>query len=565
MVSRIVKKTLRLLVTSVFQKFKSRRLSDLSPHVKPTVNMVTTWDTRCGIAAYSTFLTTELRRRVKLQIVNIPDKSAASPYFPILGFETGRSNSLVHVQFAYGMFSDLKLWKSKRLSTFAALLFYSGLAFGNSKVVTTFHELMKEAKTGSMIGVLYTKLLNKVICNVSDLIIVHTQENKRLMETLYGVDRLKIKVIPMGSPQMPIFLDKAECKRKLGLSEKVVITLPGFISRHKDHSIVVKLLPSLDKNVHLLIAGGTRTSEDVDYCKEVKHLVKQFNLVDRVTFNDDFPISPIILNATDIAILPYKYASESMALRLLVAYQVPTITSDLSVFREIYQEYGCMELFKTGDGNDFLAKTQSLLSDGQKRRSLKEKCRNMWNATKWSAIAAKHAETYLEVFSAHADALYDTDKQKERLDWLKANRSGISLEIGCATGFVTNYVGTDVGLDTNEYRLKLAKYRYQEKDFVVSNALYLPFKDKAFDTVLIPEILEHVPIPLAQKIVSEAQRTGKKMLITLPNAGKPNYDKSLVETPEHVWFPTKEIVQQLVKNCQIEFTRENDFILVHAT
>jgi len=51
------------------------------------------------------------------------------------------------------------------------------------------------------------------------------------------------------------------------------------------------------------------------------------------------------MNATDIAILPYRYATESMMLRLLVAYTIPTITSDLSVFKEVKQEYDCIELF----------------------------------------------------------------------------------------------------------------------------------------------------------------------------------------------------------------------------
>jgi hypothetical protein len=62
-----------------------------------------------------------------------------------------------------------------------------------------------------------------------------------------------------------------------------------------------------------------------------------------------------------------------------------------TVFQEIYQDYGCIELFKTNDSKDLLAKTQSLLSDGQKRQVLKEKCPGIWSATKWSSIATKYA------------------------------------------------------------------------------------------------------------------------------------------------------------------------------
>ncbi len=58
---------------------------------------------------------------------------------------------------------------------------------------------------------------------------------------------------------------------------------------------------------------------------------------------------------------------------------------------------------------------------------------------------------------------------------------------------------------------------------------------------------------------------GGKTLITLPNADKINYDKSMVENPEHKWFPTKKVVLKLIKTCKIQYTSENDFILAYVT
>ena len=565
MAKRIVKKMLRLLASRVLHKLRARRVPTLSVHTKPIVNLVTTWNIRCGIAAYSAFLVAELKRNAKIRIVRVSGAHAFSPYFFVLGFKTGRSHDIVHVQFAYGgVFGDLGMGRY-RLSAFSALLFYLGLAFGKSQVVTTFHEIMKTQSSRTRLGLKYRKLLNKIVCVVSNLIIVHTLESKELMIRDYGVSESNVKVIPMGCYETPSFLNKDVCKEKLNLSGKRVITIPGFVSKHKRHDLVVALLPLLDKDVHLLIAGGTRTKEDMAFYEELKGLAQRNHCIDRITFNDDFPITSIIMNATDIAILPYRVATESLTLRLLIAYKVPTITSDLSVFKEIKQEYDCIELFRNGDNKDLLAKILHLLFDEKKRRLLQEQCQKMWNDGKWSSIAAKHIETYLEVLAAHPDAIYNDKRQRERIDWLKENVSGNSLEIGCATGFVTSYVGADVGLDINEYRVKLGKAKHPEKDFVVSNAICLPFKEKAFDTVLIPEILEHVTIKQAEKILSEARRVGGKILITVPNAGKINFDKPLVENPEHKWFPTKEIIQKLIENCKIRYTSENDFILVYGT
>ena len=80
----------------------------MSVHTKPIVNLVTTWNTRCGIAAYSAFLVAELKRNAKIRIVRVSDAHTFSPYFFVLGFKTGRSHDIVHVQFAYGgVFGDL--------------------------------------------------------------------------------------------------------------------------------------------------------------------------------------------------------------------------------------------------------------------------------------------------------------------------------------------------------------------------------------------------------------------------------------------------------------------------
>jgi glycosyltransferase involved in cell wall biosynthesis len=565
MLRRILRRMLKLSIPLFLPKFSNHKTPALSKNNEPVVNLVTAWNKRCGIFAYSVFLSAELRKDTTLRIVEIPNNHVLSPYFVVLGAKTARSHALVHVQFAYGIFSNLKIWKGKRLSAFSAVLFYVGLALGDSYVVTTFHELMSKERTGgSAGGALYSKILNKLIINVSDLIIVHTKENKKLMQTVYDVEESKLKIVPMGILENPTFSNKNESKRKLGLSDKRIIVIPGFISEHKGHDLIIKILPQIDKDVQLVIAGGTRTDEDISYRNELIVLAKQLNCADRITFKDDFPISSTVLNSADIALLPYASASESMALRLLVAYQIPTIASDLPVFLEIYQDYGCMELFKTNDTKDLLEKTQSLLSDETKRRRLMEKCRIMWSATKWSSISAKLVETYMEVFSAHPNTLYASERQKERLDWLKRSLLGNALEVGCATGYVTDYAGANVGLDLNIYRLRLAKKRYHDKDFVLSNAMYLPFTEKAFNTLLIPEILEHLPLELAEKTVLEAKRVGERILVTLPNADKVNYDKSLVEAPEHVWFPTKELIKKLIKDCEIDYTRENDFMLVSA-
>lgn len=174
---------------------------------------------------------------------------------------------------------------------------------------------------------------------------------------------------------------------------------------------------------------------------------------------------------------------------------------------------------------------------------------------------------YLRAFllsgAGHPDSIYRIPIQKERIDWLKKNVTGNILEIGCATGYILNYCGGGTGLDIDKYRIEIAQKKYPKSRFIAGDATKMPFKNKEFDTTLIPEILEHVPYEVAAKIIRECERVGKRLLVTVPNAGKKNYDKDLVENPEHLWLPTKEKMQKIMgKEIKVYTSSKEDFMFI---
>jgi glycosyltransferase involved in cell wall biosynthesis len=392
-VKRLEETTKRIIVKRLIKK----RRFIIPADDALAVNLVSSWDKKCGIATYSAFLAEELRKRSKVYVTVLPDKPALNPYFLMLGYKVGRSQDLVHVQFEYGIFPGLKIGK-KTLTAFASLLFYTGLSLGNRRGITTMHEPRKTATAGSKGGLFFTKLLDKVIFGVSDLIIAHTFESKELLEKL-GVPPAKLCVIPHGSFEKRKFLEKNECKRKLGLEGKTVMTILGFVTPKKGHDLVIPLLQQIDANVQLVVAGGPQTDADAEFLEKLKGLVEQYHCSDRVTFTGYLPDLSLILNATDLAVLPYRSVTDSGVLHLLVSYRVPTIASDLKAFKEVYQEYACLQLFRSEDQEDLLAKIQSLLSNQDIKRTLEAKCEDMWNATKWSTIAQRHIEVYREVLN----------------------------------------------------------------------------------------------------------------------------------------------------------------------
>lgn len=400
-IKQIPKKLGNIFATGFFNKFVKRHMHIPLDNNSLSINLVSSWDKQCGIATYSAFLTQELKKNVNLYITALHKKNALSPYFFIQGYEVARSQDLVHVQFEYGIFPSLRVGR-RNLTAFAALLFYFGLALGNRRIITTIHEPRKKVTAGGKSGLYYTKLFDKLIFTVSDLMIVHTQESREIMKMMYVVSESKLRVIPHGSFEKPNFLNKEECKRELGLQNKTVITILGFVTPKKGHDLVIPLIPQLDPNVQLVIAGGPQTTNDAVYLERLKKIAVQYNCSDKVTFTGFLQDLTFILNATDIAILPYRTVTDSGVLHLLIAYKVPTIASDLKAFREVYDEFGCIELFNSEDTQDLFEKIRALLSNQQIRDLLKAKCEDMWNATKWSSIAEKHLEIYREVLATRS-------------------------------------------------------------------------------------------------------------------------------------------------------------------
>lgn len=157
------------------------------------------------------------------------------------------------------------------------------------------------------------------------------------------------------------------------------------------------------------------------------------------------------------------------------------------------------------------------------------------------------------VWAGPNELFYSRPQHIVRLAWLKENIQGRTIEIGCSTGYITGTFNLDVGLDLDIKRLRRAKWFRYDNNFVCADASKLPFSKNEFDTVILSEILEHVPFHIAQAIIQEACRIGKQVLITIPKL--PKY----LENPEHLWIPTTEDkMHELIGARDFELTRSPD-------
>jgi len=102
---------------------------------------------------------------------------------------------------------------------------------------------------------------------------------------------------------------------------------------------------------------------------------------------------------------------------------------------------------------------------------------------------------------------------------------GLLLDLGCGLGYLTRHflkIGIDaVAVDVSKELTKLAKKKYASGgSFVLADGVNLPFRERCFHTIILNDVLEHVPYDLANPMLNEAKRImkeGGKLYVSVAN------------------------------------------------
>ncbi|NIP93840.1 MAG: class I SAM-dependent methyltransferase, partial [Akkermansiaceae bacterium] len=114
---------------------------------------------------------------------------------------------------------------------------------------------------------------------------------------------------------------------------------------------------------------------------------------------------------------------------------------------------------------------------------------------------------------------------------------GRVLELGCGRGHLVHHAaqrGCEVlGVDHSASRIGEARARYPGLEFVVADILELDLPAGAYDTVLLPEILEHVDECTGARMLERAWSwvaPGGRLVVSVPN-------QDCIPHPHHIrWF-----------------------------
>jgi glycosyltransferase involved in cell wall biosynthesis len=362
------------------------------------VAMVTTWDSRCGIAEYSRYLLEAVAREcpeLRVQVLSSPGEGVwdglafsnrvcwkprpKGSLEQLRRIARGSQLDVFHFQFNFGFFDLQDLSRTildlKRL---------------RKKVLITFHRTADLHENGKLIS------LAQIAAPLAqaDLLLVHNKIDEQRLKS-FGIDST-IAVLPHGSVVFPH--EERELRNQWRLPFNPVISTFGFLLPHKgilELLAAVQLLRADFPNLGLLAQCALhqdKSSQQFEHL--VRQRIKELGCSSNVMLSTRL-IPPeeaaLFLQLSDLVVLPYKDTSESAsgAVRFALASGRPVITTKSAIFADVADATWQIE---SSTPQSIAEGIRTVLGNPTIAERFAERARSFAEATSWDRIGKVYAE-----------------------------------------------------------------------------------------------------------------------------------------------------------------------------
>jgi D-inositol-3-phosphate glycosyltransferase len=299
---------------------------------------------RSGLTHYSESLSQSLVK-FPLDIQLITNKSAeidekGADYTVVKLFTRTRWILFVLPRFIFHVLkNEIHVLHFQNSLKFFVLTFFLLLLFKlcGKKIVFTAHDVLPHTKKRW-----YQIYILKGIYNLTDAIIVHSEQNKQTLNSLISSGK-KLYVIPLGVFDRFLTeheVTQEEARRKIGIdSGSKMLLFFGHVSQRKGADSIIREIKKVmnkDERVVLVIAGES------DYPNHyLESLVDQNGLEDKVFIFNRWIAEDEVKDffiAADAVILPYKAGYTSGILKVAYAFRKPVIATNVGELSELVKK-----------------------------------------------------------------------------------------------------------------------------------------------------------------------------------------------------------------------------------
>lgn len=368
----------------------------------PKVALVTTWNSKCGIAEYARMGVEASSRLVDYTIypnygVDLlrPDENYVAQRSWHSAFQgdmdslneqlLNSKNEIVHFHFNFGFFSLNNLAKSiERLSPI-------------KKIIITFHKTADSDVGGKVVSL---RRISKALNQCHALVVHQKDDYERLIQ--FGVDRGRIKLIPLGQPQYQL-LPSEYAKKRFGITSSLVIGSYGFLLPHKGIKEVIQAMPEVLKHypdaLYMPICAQHQAPESEAYLKECLAEAEKLGVSNHVRMETRYLAneeSMQYLQACDLMCMVYKPSKESAsgAVRFCLAAGRPTITTDQPIFAEFKDFTYQISVTDSKLIADAILKMQA---DVDLQKHCVDKMQEYTTGANWYSTAFRYRELYTDL------------------------------------------------------------------------------------------------------------------------------------------------------------------------
>jgi glycosyltransferase involved in cell wall biosynthesis len=228
-------------------------------------------------------------------------------------------------------------------------------------------------------------------------VFVCSEEERKRLALPFGNDPC---VIPHFVEPRQLEASREDVRRALGLSDRRVVTLLGFIHERKGHHLLIEALPYLAEDVVVVFAGAAAPKSN-GFVPRLLAAADALGVGDRVRITGYLLEAELeqYLLATDVGVCPFRTISASGSLSTWISAMQPIVATDLPQIAEYnalepgaiatFQPY-CAEVLAT-------AITAVLDGAGTQREAVKR----LRERLLLPVIASRHLNIYREVANAN--------------------------------------------------------------------------------------------------------------------------------------------------------------------
>jgi glycosyltransferase involved in cell wall biosynthesis len=367
---------------------------------------------QCGIATFTTHLVdaiADVSPDVATVVVAMNDAGHKHAYPPRVRFEVAESDpasyrraadflnvdtiDVLSVQHEYGIFGG------KAGAHVLALLRELRMP-----IVTTLHTILGEPSAQQR------SVLDELV-DVSERIVVMSEQGRTMLVELYGVNPSQIDFIPHGIPRVELHADG---KSRLGMSDHALVLTFGLLSPDKGIEYVIDALPAIlerhPKTIYAVV-GAThphvKAHHGEAYRMALQARARKLGVDANVIFHDRFVSEEELgefLGAADIYVTPYLKPEQitSGTLAYAVGAGKAVISTPYAYAKELLAgERGILVAWR--DGNAIAKVVNELLDDERLRAGYSQRAAAFGAEMLWPRVAERYLESFSRAITDHAD------------------------------------------------------------------------------------------------------------------------------------------------------------------